>query len=482
MTEFILFAPAAVSVLVGAVFRRLQEWRARVVLYAIGGGAGVALFVVASSEEAWRTVTLGPASAIAGAAIACSFLLAAGLDLRTDRWRVPTLIGVAGTAMTLAVSNDWLVPGLLFWTCSSLALAAIGTDARQGASLWVTLFLSDALLYAALLGWGVSEARWNMPASLEGWTFYAALGAVVLRAGAVPYFGLWRMLDSRAAAAVPIAVGGAFAIGQRFVFGAAPLEAASLVVLALVVALWGTIAGNTPFGVLASWPVALLLGAALASTSAVTSAALGAIVAASLFALWPQASSAAPARAILLAFVPPGVGFWAVLAAATYSFGRLIEAPDVLEETSWVVVSALLPFAVAAAVSVGARVARARGGASSKPAVVASWGLLAASIAAGLWPETVLDLNAAAVPDPSRTGLLFGGALVLGAVGGWFARKRAWGGRASVTEPPRHFRRYGPTLSRRWLLALDWAALTLGLGTIAAVAWFTVEGLRSGFL
>jgi hypothetical protein len=147
-----------------------------------------------------------------------------------------------------------------------------------------------------------------------------------------------------------------------------------------------------------------------------------------------------------------------------------------------VVVSALLPFAVAAAVSVGARVARARGDVSLKPAIVASWGLLAVSIAAGLWPEMVLDLNEAAVPDPSRTGLLFGGALVLGAVGGWFARKRAWGGRASVTDAPRHFRRYGPTLSRRWLLALDWAALTMGLGTIAAAAWFTVEGLRSGFL
>lgn len=482
MTEFLLFAPVVISVLLGAVFRRPQEWRARIVLYAIGGGAGATLFVVASSAESWRTVTLGPASAIAGAAIACSFLLAAVLDLRTDRWMVPTLIGVAGTAMTLAVSNEWLVPGLLFWTCSTLALATIGSDARQRASLWVTLFLSDALLYASLLGWGLSEARWNMPASLEGWMFYAALGAVVLRAGAVPYFGLWRMLDSPAAAGVPIAVGGAFAIGERFVFGGAPLEAASLVVLALVVALWGTVARGTPFGVMASWPVALLLGAALASPSAVTAAALGAIVATSLFALWPQASSAAPARAIVLAFVPPGVGFWAVLAAATYSFGRLIEAPDVLEETSWVVVSALLPFAVAAAVSVGARVARARGVASLQPAVVASWGLLAVSLGAGLWPETVLDLNQAAVPDPSRTGLLFGGALVLGAVGGWFARKRDWGGRAPVTEPPRHFRRYGPTLSRRWLQALDWTALTIALGTVVAAAWFTVEGLRTGFL
>ena len=482
MTEFLLFAPAAASVLLGAVFRRLQEWRARVVLYAIGGGAGVALFVVASSEESWRTVTFGPASAIGGAAVACSFLLAGVLDLRTDRWRVPTLIGIAGTAMTLAVSNDWLVPGLLFWTCSTLALAAIGTDARQGASLWMTLFLSDALLYAALVGWGVSESSWAMPASLGGWMFYAALAAIVLRAGAVPYFGLWRMLDSPAVAAAPVAVGGAFAIGERFVFGAAPLEAASLVVLALVVALWGTIARDTPYGVMAAWPVALLLGAALASSSAVTAAALGAIVATSLFALWPQASSAAPARAIALAFVPPGVGFWAVLAAATYSFGRLIDAPDVLEEASWVVVSALLPFAVAAAVSVGARVARARGGASLKAAVVASWALIAVSIAAGLWPETILDLNETAVPDPSRTGLLFGGALVLGAAGGWFARERAWGGRVSVTDAPRHFRRYGPTLSRRWLLALEWAALTMGLGTIAAVAWFTVEGLRSGFL
>ena len=482
MIEFVLFAPAAVAVLLGAVFRRLQEWRARVLLYAVGATAGVTLFVVASSGESWRTVTLGRASAIAGAAIACSFVLAATLDLRTDRWRVPTLVGIAGTSMTLAVSNDWLVPGLLFWTCSTLALAAIGRDAQQGASLWVTLFASDALLYAALVGWGLSAERWTMPATLEGWMFYLALAAIVLRSGVVPYFGVWRMLDSQAVSALPIVVGGAFALGERFVFGAAPLEAAALIVVALVIALWGTIVRNTPFAVMGTWPIALLLGAALASRSVATAAALGAVIAVSLFALWPQASSAAPARGIVLAFVPPGVGFWAVLAAATYSFGRIIEAPDVLEETSWVMVSALLPFAVATAISVGSRVARTRGDVSLKPAVVASWGLLAVSFVAGLFPEAILDLDQAAVPDPSRTGLLFGAALVLGAVGGWFARRRAWAGRAPVTTAARNFRRRGPTLGRRPLLAMDWTALTLGLATVAAAAWITLEGLRSGFL
>lgn len=482
MIGFVLFAPAAVAVLLGAVFRHLQEWRARVLLYAVGAVAGVTLFVVASSDESWRTVTLGPASAIAGAAIACSFVLAAVLDLRTDRWRVPTLVGIAGTSTVLAVSNDWLVPGLLFWTCSTLALAAIGRDAHQGASLWVTLFASDALLYAALVGWGLSAERWTMPGTLEGWMFYLALAAIVLRSGVVPYFGVWRMLDSQAVSAIPIVAGGAFALGERFVFGSAPLEAAALIATALVVALWGTIVRNPPFAVMGTWPIALLLGAALASRSAATAASLGAVIAVSLFALWPQASSAAPARGIVLAFVPPGVGFWAVLAAATYSFGRIIEAPDVLEETSWVVVSALLPFAVATAVSVGARVARARGDVSLKPAVVASWGLLAVSFVAGLFPEAILDLDEAAVPDPSRTGLLFGAALVLGAAGGWFARKRTWAGRTPHTGAPRNFRHRGPTLGRRSLLALDWTALTLGIGTVAAAAWITLEGLRSGFL
>ena len=459
MTEFLLFAPVVISVLLGAVFRRPQEWRACIVLYAIGGGAGATLFVVASSAESWRTVTLGPDSAIAGAAIACSFLLAAVLDLRTDRWMVPTLIGVAGTAMTLAVSNEWLVPGLLFWTCSTLALATIGSDVRQRASLWVTLFLSGRV--AVRVPSGLGPVRGSLEHAgvaggldvLRGARRGRAPGRrrPVLRAVADAGFPGCRGSSDRRRRRVrdrgTIRVRGSAA---RSGFARGPCAGRRAV---------GNGRAGTPFGVMASWPVALLLGAALASPSAVTAAALGAIVATSLFALWPQASSVAPARAIVLAFVPPGVGFWAVLAAATYSFGRLIEAPDVLEETSWVVVSALLPFAVAAAVSVGARVARARGVASLQPAVVASWGLLAVSLGAGLWPETVLDLNQAAVPDPSRTGLLFGGALVLGAVGGWFARKRDWGGRAPVTEPPRHFRRYGPTLSRRWLQALDWTAL-----------------------
>lgn len=255
-----------------------------------------------------------------------------------------------------------------------------------------------------------------------------------------------------------------------------------MVTAALAWAVWGTISRSLTVATVAAWPVALALGAAFVAPQAAAGAGVAAILAASAMALWPSAvGRAAVERALMLAFVPLMIGFGVIVAAATTAFVRATEDGGSVGSLSWAAVAALLPIVLAAGVILATRVGRQpRTDEFSPPAVLATWGLMAASVGVGLVPRLVTGLGGTplgAVADEVR---LYVVAVCMGAAAAWFVAARAGhperaagGDRVEVGAVAlRH--------SRANVVALS--AVVGAAGVAVAVTWITFEGLRVGFL
>ncbi|MDQ4096080.1 MAG: hypothetical protein M3174_07755 [Actinomycetota bacterium] len=474
-------------------------WRGRVLvsLCVLGAGFGIALVVMNGSLEEWRAVELSGVATVAGAAIAAAWLVAAVVAAPEGRALSCALVGIACSSMALAVMSEWVVPALLFWLCSSLALAGLASHARSGPWVWVVLFASDAALVAALFGNWVDTRSWVLPDALEGWTFYVLVAAVALRAGVVPLFGTWSLLG-RASPAIPLLVGGSFCILRVALGDGDPWAGSVLFVAALAVALvvlfarrpWGGI------GAAAAAPIATMLGLAVIAPASISAAGTAAVVTAAVAALWLASSEeGAPDRVVALVALPPSLGFIAAAIAVVAALANTVAADDTVDTVSWTLALVLGPLALTASLAVATRLAatlpaapgwfgRLRTRQQSAYAVLIVRLLLALSIAGAILPGDWLGIQAGVAAWDERRAILFGTAIVLAAAAAWFAARRTVP--APTRARPASFRASAwvdsPPTGTIAARALTAASLLLVVGAIGVVGWLTFEGLRLGFL
>ena len=469
------------------------KWSRRVLVFfcLVGVGVGVTVAVLGVQGDSWRSTELSDTAVIAGAASALAWLVAAVVAASRGRAVACALVGVAASSLTIAATSRWAVLVLLFWICSSLAIAVLAGTGKRPAPVWAALFLSDAGLVAALVGHWMDERAWDLPASLEGWPLYVLLLAVAIRGGAVPALGVWGALGA-AAPVLPLSIGGAFVLLPVALGPADPWAGSALFTLATIGGVWGLLRSRVFVPAAASVPIALLLGAVVVFPAGLVAGGLGALLTAAVLAMWRTAGEYGGAdRSFALTALPPWIGFVAVIGAAAAAVEELAGAEDVVDKVPWTLVVVLAPAALAASVAVAAHAAKGatgtgqwwialRGRRAEAWALLASRFVLIAGVAGGMVPGEWLGLDSEFASWDSRRTILFGTAITLGLVAAFVVRRRpapsleqevalAWS--APAPQP-------GSLPAR----VLVWISLTLAIAGIAAVSWFTFEGLRLGFL
>ena len=502
----LLLAHGVLGVLALATLLIRGRWRARslVIICLTGAAFGVALVVLNGSLEQWRTTELRGVATLAGAAAAAAWLVAAAVSAPRCRSVTCALVGISSSALALAVVNDWAVPTLLFWLCSSLAVAVLAAEARRGLGVWVLLFASDVAFAAALVGSWADTRSWSLPAELEGWPFYVLVVAAVVRSGAIPATGAWGLLDAPGAPAVPLLVGGSFALLPVALGGPGdPWTGAGLFALALVVAVVLVIARGTAGGAIsaASPAIAVLLGLALIAPAGLIAAGLAAIVAGAAAALWPVArAEGGPERAVAFTAVPPTLAFMVAVTAVAVSVRETMAAEEVIDRVPWVLVLILGPVALTANLALAARLAvsspqrvggmeRVRGGDVGGLALLVTRILVVLAIAAAVLPGGWLGIESPFAAWDARRASLFGVAAAVALGAAWLTARRTVGaaspdpagaGSLWAFQPFRPLPDPSPgSLPARLLTSVT---LLLAVGAIATVGWFTFEGLRLGFL
>jgi hypothetical protein len=370
----------------------------------------------------------------------------------------------------LAATGAFVVPALVFWLCSSVALAGLAT--LRGAGLrrtWPVLATSDALVCAAAIVYVAREDAWAIPGPAAGAVFWALAGAAAIRA-AVLLAAPAAVAAARLPAA-PLLAGGAVVLAVRagrpepwlalaFLAGAATVVAVSLA------------RGAVSPDYLGTWLLALSLAVCFVAPDAAPAAGAAAILGVTAAALWAfTGEHGSFERALLAAGVPLTAGYPMIAAGATVAFERATGGGG--SAAAWTIVAALLPGALAGGVVLGGRAARVRGGGFVAEAVLATWVLLAAALFVGLAPG--------AVGGPRSSGGILSLHLVALACGAGTALAVNRGKLALGTPRVEKttLRVDVPSAIPR---AAELASGALGLATAGAAAWLTVWGLRVGFL
>ena len=446
----------------------------------IGSAGGIVLAVAASTDETvWRSTTLGqPRGVIAGAAVACAWLLAGARG--TDRTLGSTaLVGLASTGVLLATLNDWVVPALVLWLGSSVALAALVSvdELRVGALL--AIGVSDLALVGAFALHALDERVWILPESLGGLPLALAVASLVVRSGAIPLTGVWETLDSPAAPALPLLLGGPLALLGVPLSGSGPWVAVAALGVALALCGAALVVREVRLPLLGSWPVWLSLGLLVAAPAALQPAALAALFAVTMVALWSTIRGVARAAgALLLGFLPPTAGWVAIVATAVLAFDRA-GSPSVV----WSLIAGLLPLTVAAGVALAARLARQSARDSDVPATVAVGVLFVAGLCTGLAPPSVLGLARDTLGEYDRVLALNGAVLVLALVAGAIAYMRGAARAEPVTVDDEASAATLVYSEDRADTAVMLGVVALvALGTLAVVIYLAIEGLSYGFL
>lgn len=484
MTPVILYSVhvGVAAVLAAAVFAP-RAWRRAILTAAatIGSVGGIATAVVASTDETvWRSTTLGqPRGVIAGAAVACAWLIAGARG--TDRTLgSAALVGLASSGVLVATLNDWVVPGLVLWLASSVALVALVSQAELRVGALLAIGVSDLALVGAFALHALDERVWTVPESLGGLPLGLALASLVVRSGALPLTGVWETLESPAAPALPLLLGGPLALLGVSLSGSGPWVAVAALVAALGSCGAVLAARGLRLPLLGSWPVWLSVGLAAAAPAALQPAALAALFAVTMVALW-QATSAVghAAGGFLLGFLPPTAGWVAIVATAVVAFER-----SAGRSVAWALIAGLLPLAVTAGVALSARLARQGARNSSDVgATVAVIALFIASLSLGLGPPSVLGLARDTLGDFDRVLALNGAALALALVAAAIAYVRGARTAESLTldvEASAATLVYSEDRADTAVL-LGVLAL-IALGTLAVVIYLAIEGLSYGFL
>lgn len=472
MTSLLFLAPAGAGIAVAltlVVPRESGEKLARAIGI-IGAGFGIALFVAADGLGGWRSLATAPIpAAIAAAAAATAWVVAAaGPDPRSEG----VLVGAAGAALGLFAAGAWVVPALLFLACALGAVAAMGRG-RPGRHLaW--LFVAAA---GVAVGGAFGFAAWDSGGwrlvTPDGALLWLGVGGALAAIGVVPV-AVWQLAGGGAPAAVPLTVGVGFVALSRLGPVDQPWVAVAIIAVALALALGAWIA-RLEVPVVGSWSAATLAGIVVAAPDTAVAAGGAAVLTAGAVALWPDARGRGRmSRGLLLSFAPPTAGFAALLAAEGRAFATATgPAPDL----AWAALAAGLPLTLGAGVVLGGVAARTAVSDDFEPrAVVATWGLLAATIALGTFGSSVAALPT--LVARADLPLIYSVALVAGAVAG---------SRAPAAETPAEAivesRRSGVIVLPRWLARfVDAAAAVLALAIAGGVAWLTLEGLSVGFL
>ncbi|MGH2748878.1 MAG: hypothetical protein ACRDKB_13300 [Actinomycetota bacterium] len=478
MAELLLLGPAILGggcLAVSVLEPRLRS-RVIVTLAAVGivGGASLAWF---ARSGGWRTTALqdAPALAPAGLAVAGAWALIVVLDRGRGRWDAAALVGVASTGLVLFAANRWAVPGLLFWLCSSAAMVAMAAHIRGRAWIWTAALLSDGAIVAALATSFSLTETWTMPAPVAGAaSLHLLAGAAIVRAGIVPRVGVWHTLESDAAPALPLLVGGSFVIVAGPAGRADPWIAFGVLALSAVVGATAARGERGQVSAAGAWFVALMLGAALAAPGAADSAGIAAVLAAVLIALWPHSHGRGRAvRGLVLAALPMTAGFAAVAAGAAAAFERaVLLAPN--GSAPWALVAGTLPVVVGIGVVLGTRVATQHGPDTLEPfATIATWCVGAVSVAVG-----VTVFAEVLGSSPGATTLLVV-AVLAGVASALVVARRASPPRVAIgTDFGLGLVGLGP----RGDVALSGIAALLAALVVAGAAVLTVQGLRVGFL
>lgn len=472
---------AVASVVLLASSHRPAKERARAVWACSGVGvllAGVLVAGVGSGQH-WRALALRESATVVGVAVATAWLVAAIVDLGRGRWEVGALIGVASTALILASSSEWLVPGLLFWFCGSVAIGVLGLQSATNSGAHVALFASDLALGAGLIASDVGGATWRMPVLVDGWPGYVLLLAALLRLGALPRVGVWGLLGSPAAAAIPLLVGGAFALPLRTIAVLGGWPAVVVLAGAVAIAAFAAVTTESPsISGIAPWPVLVCLAGSVLAAGVRPAAAVTAALSAGVVSLWPHASrSAAPARALLLSFTPVTAAFSILASGRAAAFQRVVSSQPLLAAFPWVICFTLLLVAVVLGATLGARLARQGGDSLVDEASYATWGLVGASILVALAPTEASPLEDAvrASSGVVLAALLCGGATV------WLVRKTTQESTATEVLTER-FSLAPIFVTGRLATALAAMSVAFVAMTAMGLAWITLIGLTQGFL
>ena len=471
-----LYLGHGVLALVGLFLTRADEAADRTVLWvgSIGAALGVALFFLRHSGAVWRTTEVDPGPAVAtGLAAAAAWLLLATERHRRSEASDLSLVGVASTSLILFALNRWTVPALLFWMVASIALAALVRDEEGRAQVWFALVLSDVLVVAGLVWHAIAAETWRLPASADGLTWWFVVAGAAIRSCAFPKVGAWAAVRSPA---LPLVAGSALALVTGVADREQPWLGLAFVAGAIAIGLWGVLSDRFDVTVIGAWPSACMFCVLLVVPGAPWQAAAASLLALTAVLLWPRALGRAQIeRGLLLAFIPPLAGFSALVAAAVASFDRATATTDVLEAAPWTGVTALLPLIVATGVILGARMGRTPEPEQYEPApVLASWLVFGLALVAGLWPRFVS-------PEDPRGGLkvfvLHLVALAVAAVAARFlhSEEQIETKQASLVSTPVHL---PPAIER----VVAGAAAVIGAAVVAGVGWFTLDGLRVGFL
>nr|MDQ3958494.1 hypothetical protein [Actinomycetota bacterium] len=384
------------------------------------------------------------------------------------------LIGVAATGLILAAGGRFAVPALLFWLCSSAALAALWTRSARRTMLWFGLALSDAAVCAATIGHVLRTDGWSWGEVGSGWPFWA------LGAGAIVRAALVALAGSSPGAALPLLAGGSVVV-VAWTGRSEPWLALAILLASVGAAGGGVARSRHRLSCAAVWPVGVALAVCLVAPAHVGLAGAAAAVSVAVVALWPWAHGrGAFERGAALSLAPLTAGGVLVVAGAAEAFGRAIDMPTVAGAAPWTAVAALLPLGLAAGVVLGGRIARERGGGFLPEAVLGTWILLAASVALGIFPGVVGGGRAGLGTSGGATALnLLAVACGVGASVGVRARPEL-GVVFDVPRATEGFPAMPPKImSRR---ELSWTAAAVAAVTAGAAIWLTVAGLKVGFL
>ena len=450
--------------------------RARVVTWAGVAGAlsALLLFAVRGSDTTWGTMAMDEnRAAAAGAAIFCAWLLVVATDDGRGRWEIGALVGAGSAALIGFSLNGWIAPALLFWVCLSAATGVAARAAGHGAWAPILIGLSDVLVVGALVGWAVQEQTWRLPEALQGWPITVAVLGLILRAGVLPRIGAWDLASSGAVALVPLLIGSVFTLVPTVSGGDEIAVALPLLAAGIGAALWCAI--RSPQVVLAAgWMVATMLAVVFIAPDALGKAAAGACLGASVALVWPWTGGrAGPERGLLLALVPLTVGFGPVVGGAVATFERSARADTVLQAAPWAAFAALLPAALAVAVTMSAAIARRVEPETYRPvAVLATWAIGGLALLLGLTGGAELGLSL------SGELWLYVVAALCGAAAARFAPRQPVRSEVVGAGLPLGVFALPRTLDR---IAAPVSLAFIAGSFVAAVA-FTYIGLRNGFL
>lgn len=482
MLQLLFLVHAAIAVFMLFTRPLAAEDRARFVRLGAMGGmiAAVALFLVRGSDATWGAATLRPgAVAVSSAAIFCAWALVAAGTGGGSRWDIGALVGVGATGLCLFASSDWAVPALLYWATVSLAAAVAVPAQRRSAGVWLALAISDVCAVGGLIAYSLDAETWRLPDAIDDWMLVPMVVAIVLRTGVAAGVGLWELNAGAQVALLPLVVGSGFALVPSVSGGDEIYIAGGILIAAVALAAWAILSATPRVATFGAWITAAMLATVWIYPEVLARAGAAALLGVTVVALWPSAAGRGQAeRGLILAAVPLTVGFGVVVGGAAASFESATLAESVLDSAPWSAFAALLPVALAAGVTLGAGIARRREPERYEPtAVLATWGIAAIGLLLGLTPRPDLTFGGGG-PAGTRGTWLF----AIAAVAGLVAARLRPPTPAVAMETSAAVAPHGSGGRAGFAKPLALAAALAGIPALLAIAWFTYEGLRNGFL